>query len=113
MGRRKEEMTRRTRLVIPASIALGSMALMILGTLLLNNVAVVMGCSIPLGVFSYFCFYFNARQNFKIASIFGFLSVFVPTLIAYFLNALDTWIYGFLFGIIVAMLAYLSSTYKP
>jgi hypothetical protein len=107
------EMRRKTSLIIPVTIAAGSTALMILGTLILGDFRLVLGCSIPLGVFSYLCFYFNARQRFFLASIFGFLSILAPTIVAYILSFLDTWLYGFLFGIIVAILAYLSSTYKP
>lgn len=106
-------MKRKITLVIPVTIATGSTALMILGTLILGDVRIVLGCSIPLGVFSYLCFYFNARQRFFLASISGFLSIFIPTMVAYCLKFLDTWFYGSLFGIIVAILAYLSSTYKP
>ncbi|MFH8132511.1 MAG: hypothetical protein QW321_02810 [Candidatus Aenigmatarchaeota archaeon] len=111
MGGKK--INRKTLLTIPATIAVGSTALMILGTLILGDVRVVFGCSIPLGVFCYLCFYFNARQRFFVASTCGFLSVFTPTIVAYSLKFLDTWIYGFMFAIIVAILAYLSSTYKP
>lgn len=111
MGGKK--INRKISLTIPATIAVGSTALMILGTLILGDVRLVLGCSIPLGVFSYLCFHFNARQRFFVASIFGFLSVFTPTMVAYGLQFLDTWVYGFIFGMIVAILAYLSSTYKP